>query len=118
MCHTARPFFVSEGVTVLAATTTTWVVIGFSTASALLALAPVVAIAGIVIEQCIGDPTIYERTMKGVDRFIDLTEKSRAELLSAPRLPLFDSAAAAEVGAAIDRALALKDGARRAIWPV
>ncbi len=99
------------------ATTETWAAIGFSAAAALLLIGPALATAWFVVERCIADPTSYERAIDDVQRFIDLTEHSRAQLRSAPRLPLFDPAGADAVSAAIGRALTVKDAARQALWP-
>ncbi len=101
----------------LATTTETWAAIGFSAAVALLLIGPAVAAAWYVVEICIADPTSYDRAIDDVQRFIDLTEQSRRQLRSAPRLPLFDPAGADAVSAAIGRALTVKDAARQALWP-
>jgi hypothetical protein len=115
-CHSHRGFLVSEGVTLLATTIETCAAIACSAVLTLLLLGPAVAVAWIAFERCIADADSYDRAIDDVQRFIDLTERSRAQLRDARRLPLFDEAGAEAASAAIERALALKHKARRALW--
>ncbi|HZQ65047.1 MAG TPA: hypothetical protein VFA66_07470 [Gaiellaceae bacterium] len=100
----------------LATTAETWAAIGVSAAVTLLLIGPALAAAFLVVERCIADPSGYDRAIDDVQRFVDLTERSRALLRSAPRLPLLDPAGADAVSAATDRALTVKEAARRALW--
>ncbi len=101
----------------LATTTETWAAIGSCATVALLLIVPAVAVAWIVVERCIADSTSYERAINDVQQFINLTETSRAQLRSAPLLPLFDVTDAEAASEAIGRALTFKDAARKALWP-
>jgi hypothetical protein len=101
---------------VLATSSETWILVGLAIGCVLLLIVPAVAFAWLVIERCIGDPAGYDRAVADVQRFIDLTERSRAQLQAAPRLPLLDPDGGAAASAAIGRALTLKDAARQALW--
>lgn len=99
----------------LSTSTETWAVIACA-ASSLLLVATAVILAAWTIDACIGSEASYAEAVRGVQRFVALTERSRGELRGLPRLPLLDSDGAAATAAAIERARDLKHAARRALW--
>ena len=101
--------------TLLATSSDIWVAVGSVTAGLLL-IVPGLALAWLVLRRCIDDPSSYGPAVRDVQRFIELTERSRMETRSAPRLPLLDPEGGAAASAAINRALVVKDAARRALW--
>jgi hypothetical protein len=101
---------------VLATTSDIWIGVGCAAACVLVLIAPAAALAWVVVERCIGDATGYDQAVDSIQRFVELTERSRAEARDVPRLPLFDAEGAAAASPAIGRALDLKDSARRALW--
>jgi hypothetical protein len=94
----------------------TWAVISCPTLVVIFLVASVV-LAAWIVEACIGNEASYADAVREVQRFVALTDRSRAELRGSPRLPLLDANGAAVTGAAVDRALELKHAARRELWP-
>ena len=99
----------------LALTGEVWAVI-ITGAVVLLLILPALLFAHLVLETFVSDGT-HHRSVAQVQRFIDLTEEARAVLRASPQLPLFDGDAAAETSEAISRMRALKDEARKQLWP-
>jgi hypothetical protein len=94
----------------------TWALVGFFGVGALLLIAPVVVLAKLLVDACAGDGG-YDRAVNEVQRFLDLTDRSRRELGAGPLLPLLDPEGGTAASRAINRALELKHEARREIWP-
>lgn len=89
----------------------------FAVVAAVVLIGPPLAAAWIIVERCIGDADSYDRAISDVATFIELTERSREELRSAPRLPLLDTEDAYAATDAISRAIVLTAAARCALWP-
>jgi hypothetical protein len=114
-CHSAAAALVLVGMNMLTALTQTtgaWIGIAITGVGLLLFAAPVVWLC---LRFLAMDDDAVERTIDDVQRFVDLTDQARAELAAAPRLPLLDPAGGASATAAIDRFVARKELARKAL---
>src|SRR5262249_6620667 len=99
----------------LSITSETWTLVGFFAACFLLLIAPALVLAKIVVDACVGGDR-YDAAVADVQRFLELAERSRRELESGSRLPLFDRERAFATSTSIGRALELKHAARRELW--
>jgi hypothetical protein len=94
----------------------TWALVGFFGVGTLLLIVPAVALAKLVVDACVGAGS-YEAPVAEVQRFLELTERSRRALREGPRLPLLDREGGVAAARAISRALELRHEARRELWP-
>jgi hypothetical protein len=99
----------------IAVTTEFWVVAATAAVIVVFLILPALVIAHFVLASFNSEGS-YDRSVAQVQRFIDLTERSRAAMRSSPHLPLFNADAAIATAEAIDRARRVKDEARMQLW--